>query len=977
MSGTKKSRPTNKHSLLLSPEENEQVFRCLGSKNYTLSTAVAQLLSVEHHTPDLWVSKQFGVVCLVKDYNARGYFLRMYDIKKGFIVWEQEIYDEFNSTRLCDELLAFEGDYCMFGLNFASVDEANDFHCQIQKLQNRIAERESASRTVAPSEPHSMYTMAPTYSSVTSMSVVMPFTSVTSGLTTTQKAKRKKSRRKIDKKEIGNPTNFEHRAHIGWDKNKGFTAEGEGADPELKAILSKLNLPTDFQETEKQAIYSVINQMGGIEAVTRQLKQEKPVHHRSTVAVGMPNRNMGTANRAGPPPSRPALPTPRDVPTPVQQPQRPLPPSGYSSLSAGPPAPLIHGGRHQESTTVALTVAQQPPPPPPPPPPPLPPLLSAPHQPPMMMFHSEEMVPKAPAAPPPPAPPPPPPFPTETVPSVEDKFKSARSNLLDEIRRGKALKHVDERSSNTAKEPAAVDNRMALMNQIAQGVNLKPVEKMPQSNAKDDEAEKMGGIAGALARALLERRGQMGVESDSSDEEDDDDDDEDNEWDDQLLKRCLDTGMRVPFLLLLKRTNLFVPYGGWQLSTGRRALHLQEYHSKQLLDNFGLTVQKFIVVEAAEEAAVRLQKFVANEYVVKAQILAGGRGKGKFDNGLEGGVKLARSPKQAIEYVKKMVNHRLFTNQTSSDGILVKKVMIAESVPIWREGYLAIMVDRTLESPLIIASPSGGVDIEEVSVKSPELMLKLPIDLEVGLSPAVALKIAKFLQFSENATEKAKDEILHLYEMFVRTDATMIEVNPICETTNSDGIYLVDAKLHFDDNAFFRQREIFALTNLSDRDPRENEAESYGLNFVSMDGNIGCLVNGAGLAMATMDLIKLHGGEPANFLDVGGSADASQVSRGIEIISHDPKVKAIFVNIFGGIVNCQTIARGVIAAMEKIGSRLPIILRLEGTDDLTAKRLLRESHQTMLMANNMEHGVSLSIEAISSDYRQTEGAKTA
>ncbi|KAL1242613.1 Succinate--CoA ligase [GDP-forming] subunit beta [Trichinella spiralis] len=842
----------------------------------------------------------------------------MYDIKKGFIVWEQEVYDEFNSTRLCDELLAFEGDYCMFGLNFASVDEANDFHCQIQKLQNRIAERESASRTVAPSEPHSMYTMAPTYSSVTSMSVVMPFTSVTSGLTTTQKAKRKKSRRKIDKKEIGNPTNFEHRAHIGWDKNKGFTAEGEGADPELKAILSKLNLPTDFQETEKQAIYSVINQMGGIEAVTRQLKQEKPVHHRSTVAVGMPNRNMGTANRAGPPPSRPALPTPRDVPTPVQQPQRPLPPSGYSSLSAGPPAPLIHGGRHQESTTMALTVAQQPPPPPPPPPPPLPPLLSAPHQPPMMMFHSEEMVPKAPAAPPPPAPPPPPPFPTEIVPSVEDKFKSARSNLLDEIRRGKALKHVDERTSNTAKEPAAVDNRMALMSQIAQGVNLKPVEKMPQSNAKDDEAEKMGGIAGALARALLERRGQMGVESDSSDEEDDDDDDEDNEWDDKrLLKKTLSVivyiyasscakicyfyGMRVPFLLLLKRTNFFVPYGGWQLSTGRRALHLQEYHT-------------------AEEAAVRLQKFVANEYVVKAQILAGGRGKGKFDNGLEGGVKLARSPKQAIEYVKKMVNHRLFTNQTSSDGILVKKVMIAESVPIWREGYLAIMVDRTLESPLIIASPSGGVDIEEVSVKSPELMLKLPIDLEVGLSPAVALKIAKFLQFSENATEKAKDEILHLYEMFVRTDATMIEVNPICETTNSD-VYLVDANC-ISTTMPLQTREIFALTNLSDRDPRENEAESY--------------------AMATMDLIKLHGGEPANFLDVGGSADASQVSHGIEIISHDPKVKAIFVNIFGGIVNCQTIARGVIAAMEKIGSRLPIILRLEGTDDLTAKRLLRK-----------------------------------
>ncbi|KRZ76020.1 putative succinyl-CoA ligase [GDP-forming] subunit beta, mitochondrial, partial [Trichinella papuae] len=962
MSGTKKSRPTNKHSLLLSPEENEQVFRCLGSKNYTLSTAVAQLLSVEHHTPDLWVSKQFGVVCLVKDYNARGYFLRMYDIKKGFIVWEQEVYDEFSSTRLCDELLAFEGDYCMFGLNFASVDEANDFHCQIQKLQNRIAERESASRTVAPSEPHSMYTMAPTYSSVTSMSVVMPFTSVTSGLTATQKAKRKKSRRKIDKKEIGNPTNFEHRAHIGWDKNKGFTAEGEGADPELKAILSKLNLPTDFQETEKQAIYSVINQMGGIEAVTRQLKQEKPVHNRSTVAVGMPNRNMGIANRAGPPPSRPALPAARDIPTPVQQPQRPLPPSGYSSLSAGPPAPQIYGGRYQESTTMASTVsnvAQQPPPPPPPPPP----LLSAHHQPPMMMFHSEEMVPKVPAAPPPPAPPPPPPFPTEIVASVEDKFKSARSNLLDEIRRGKALKHVDERSSNTAKEPAAaVDNRMALMNQIAQGVNLKPVEKMSHSNAKDDEAEKMGGIAGALARALLERRGQMGVESDSSDEDDDDDDDEDNEWDEILLL----SGMRVPFLRLLKRTDLIVPYG-WQLSSGRRALHLQEYHSKQLLDNFGLTVQKFIVVEAAEEAAVRLHKFVANEYVVKAQILAGGRGKGRFDNGLEGGVKLARSSKQAIEYVKKMVNHRLFTNQTSSDGILVKKVMIAESVPIWREGYLAIMVDRTLESPLIIASPSGGVDIEDVSVKSPELMLKLPIDLEVGLSPAVALKIAKFLQFSENATEKAKDEILHLYEMFVRTDATMIEVNPICETTNNDGIYLVDAKLHFDDNAFFRQREIFALTNLSDRDPRELEAELYGLNFVSMDGNIGCLVNGAGLAMATMDLIKLHGGEPANFLDVGGSADASQVSHGIEIISHDPKVKAIFVNIFGGIVNCQTIARGVIAAMEKIGSRLPIILRLEGTDDLTAKRLLRESHYTLLMANNMEHGVSLSIEAISSD----------
>ncbi|XP_055381296.1 succinate--CoA ligase [GDP-forming] subunit beta, mitochondrial [Condylostylus longicornis] len=290
-----------------------------------------------------------------------------------------------------------------------------------------------------------------------------------------------------------------------------------------------------------------------------------------------------------------------------------------------------------------------------------------------------------------------------------------------------------------------------------------------------------------------------------------------------------------------------------------------------------------------------------------------------------------------------MIGKRLITKQTPKEGILVRKVMVARSVNIIRETYLCILMDRESNGPVVIASPAGGVDIEAVAEETPEKILKLPVDIKEGLTQEQGLKIAKFLEFkTDEMINKASSEILKLWNLFKSVDAVQIEINPLAETDSKE-VISVDAKLNFDDNAEFRQKKIFEMENTDESDPREVEASKNNLNYVAMDGNIGCLVNGAGLAMATMDIIKLNGGSPANFLDVGGGVKEDQVLKAFQILTNDKNVKAILVNVFGGIVNCETIARGVINASKKLDLKLPLIVRLAGTNAVQANELLRNS----------------------------------
>ncbi|PAV83706.1 hypothetical protein WR25_26625 [Diploscapter pachys] len=341
-----------------------------------------------------------------------------------------------------------------------------------------------------------------------------------------------------------------------------------------------------------------------------------------------------------------------------------------------------------------------------------------------------------------------------------------------------------------------------------------------------------------------------------------------------------------------------------RLKFQRRHLNLQEYQSKQILDKHGCSVQKFIVANSKSEAERQVNKLGPCEYVVKAQILAGGRGKGKFPDGKPGlsGVYITYKRDEALDAVENMIGKRLVTKQTIKDGVKVDKVMIAEGVVIKRETYLAVLMDRESNGPVIVASPAGGMDIETVAEKNPELIYKEAIDIHAGITEEQARKIAKNLEFKGELLDKAAKEIIRLYNLFISVDATQVEINPFVETEDNR-VFCVDAKMNFDDSAAYRQKEIFSMEDHSESDPREVEANKFHLNYIGMDGNIACLVNGAGLAMATMDVIKLHGGEPANFLDVGGSVTEDQVYHAFRIITSDPQVRCVLVNIFGGIVN--------------------------------------------------------------------------
>ncbi|KAM8758893.1 succinate--CoA ligase [GDP-forming] subunit beta, mitochondrial isoform 2-T2 [Rhynchonycteris naso] len=351
-----------------------------------------------------------------------------------------------------------------------------------------------------------------------------------------------------------------------------------------------------------------------------------------------------------------------------------------------------------------------------------------------------------------------------------------------------------------------------------------------------------------------------------------------------------------------------------------------------MADN-GVKVQRFFVVDTAKKALEAAKKLNAKQIVLKAQILAGGRGKGVFSSGLKGGVHLTNDPIAVEQLAKQMIGYNLATKQTPKEGVKVNKVMVAEALNISRETYFAILMDRSCNGPVLVGSPQGGVDIEEVAASNPELIFK------------------------------AADQIKKLYNLFLEIDATQVEVNPFGETSEGQ-VVCFDAKINFDDNAEFRQKDIFAMDDRSENEPIENEAARYDLKYIGLDGNIACFVNGAGLAMATCDIIFLNGGKPANFLDLGGGVKESQVYQAFKLLTADPKVEAILVNIFGGIVNCAIIANGITKACRELELKVPLVVRLEGTNVHEAQNILSNSGLPITSAIDLEDAAKKAVASV-------------
>lgn len=368
--------------------------------------------------------------------------------------------------------------------------------------------------------------------------------------------------------------------------------------------------------------------------------------------------------------------------------------------------------------------------------------------------------------------------------------------------------------------------------------------------------------------------------------------------------------------------------------------------------------------EAAEAAAKQLKDTGAAELVIKSQIHAGGRGKGHFPaTGFKGGVHLSTDPVAVGKFAKEMLGHALVTKQTPPEGQMVKKVLVHEGINFSAEKYFAIIMDRAFRGPVIVVSPQGGMDIEEVAEKDPNALKMIPIDIVEGITDAQVAQAADFLGFTGDIKVDAMQQMKNMYQLFLGLDATQVEINPFVVATNNK-IYCVDAKINFDDNAAFRQKDVFALRDTSMEDPREVAASEFNLNYVGLDGNIGCMVNGAGLAMATMDIIKLNGGWPANFLDVGGGATAKQVEEAFKILTADPKVKGLLVNIFGGIMKCDVIAEGIITAARNIKLNVPLVVRLEGTNVDKGIQMLKDSGLPIISATNLDDAAKKAVAAI-------------
>jgi succinyl-CoA synthetase beta subunit len=377
-------------------------------------------------------------------------------------------------------------------------------------------------------------------------------------------------------------------------------------------------------------------------------------------------------------------------------------------------------------------------------------------------------------------------------------------------------------------------------------------------------------------------------------------------------------------------------------------LKIHEYQAKSVLARFGVPVPRGEVIFNAAEAAAVAERLGGSVVVVKAQIHAGGRGKG-------GGVKLAKSPDEAERIAKQMIGMTLVTHQTGPEGRKVGRVLIEQGVQIERELYLSMLIDRAAGQPVVIASADGGMDIEEVAATHPEKILREHIAPATGVIPFQARKLAFGMGLEAGPAGKMVKLLESMYRAFLDTDASMIEINPLILTKTGD-LLALDAKVTFDDNALYRHPDLRELRDLSEEDPLEVEASKFSLNYIRLDGNIGCMVNGAGLAMATMDIIKLAGGEPANFLDVGGGASAEQIKNAFRILMADRNVKAVFINIFGGILRCDILAAGVIAAVKELGVPVPIVIRMEGTNVEEGKRMLRESGLNFTTADSMSEG---------------------
>ncbi len=391
-------------------------------------------------------------------------------------------------------------------------------------------------------------------------------------------------------------------------------------------------------------------------------------------------------------------------------------------------------------------------------------------------------------------------------------------------------------------------------------------------------------------------------------------------------------------------------------------MNIHEYQAKELLQKFDVATTRGRVAATLDDVEQIARELGDVDIVVKAQIHAGGRGKGAFKNGFKGGVHVRKTPAEVREVAAKMLGQILVTHQTGPAGRTVNKVLVAESADIAREIYFAILLDRATAAPLVVASTEGGVEIEAVAAKSPEKIIREAIDPLAGLQPFQARKIAKQLGFESSQLKNASKLFEGLYRTFIAFDCSMVEVNPLVVTTKGE-VLALDAKFNFDDNALYRHPEIAALRDVAQEDPREVEASKHGLNYIGLDGNIACLVNGAGLAMATMDIIKFYGGEPANFLDVGGGANEQQVTEAFKILLADKKVKAILVNIFGGIMKCDVIAQGIINAAKTVQLSVPVVVRLEGTNVERAKQLLRESGLALITAGDLADAAQKAVAA--------------
>jgi succinyl-CoA synthetase beta subunit len=375
-------------------------------------------------------------------------------------------------------------------------------------------------------------------------------------------------------------------------------------------------------------------------------------------------------------------------------------------------------------------------------------------------------------------------------------------------------------------------------------------------------------------------------------------------------------------------------------------MKIHEYQGKELLRRFGVPVPRGLVARTPEEAYTAAKELATDVVVVKAQIHAGGRGKG-------GGVKLAKSPEEAREIAARMLGMKLVTHQTGPEGREVRVLLIEEGLPIDKEFYLGIVLDRASGRPVFMASEAGGMDIEEVAARTPEKILKETVDPAVGFRAFQARKLAFGLGIPSDLINQAVKFMQSLYAAYEQMDASLMEINPFL-LTKDNRLMALDAKVNFDDNALFRHKEFLELRDLNEEEPLEIEASNFDLNYIKLDGNIACMVNGAGLAMATMDIIKLAGGEPANFLDVGGGASQERVEAAFRILLADENVKAVLINIFGGIVRCDMVARGVVEAVRNLGIKVPVVVRLEGTNVEEGQRVIRDSGLNFTVADGMK-----------------------